>query len=452
MKKKTTYIVLFILMIILTVRCSKDTGSNPRSNATGTIITVVSGNHQTGTGGETLAEPVVLRVTDSQGTPLIDVALSVVIIEGSGDIEGSTVIDTDEDGTIRIRWTIDSGYNGMEVRIVDPMYESDPCYVFAVGENPTGLHVSRTLTSLIKLNDCLYEMTFYGDFSDIVENQNQQYINYYDSNTSQSVSHDFNCSVFSIMGDLNNCLFGRSFDNPEGWRCITMLCRFQPPDGYASLVPTRTMELGYDVGTDLTALSLTQREGLLTAPFFSPDGINEHGLVVALADIQSRNFTPDPRKHSIYKTYLIREILDHARTAYEAYEIARQYNCYDYGLNVFSTHALVADPSGQSAVLELADGEMRAIYNTESWQVATNSPLYNVSLTQARLQCSRFRHIYDRLASAQGILTWQQGMNLLEDVGYTYTQWSIMYNMTDRSLELALDFDFSEYYHFEFND
>jgi hypothetical protein len=449
MKRKTIYIVLLILTLILTNHCSKDTGSNPENNVTTVIVTVVSGNHQNGQGGETLAEPVILRVTDSQNIPMIDVALSVVIVEGSGEIEGSTVVDTDENGTVRIQWTIDSGYNGLEVRIVDTMYEGDPCYVFAVGENPTGLHVSRTLSSLRKLHDCLYEMTFYGDFSDIVENQNQQYINYY-SNTSQSISNDFNCSVFSIMGDLNNCLFGRSFDNPEGWRCITMLCRFQPPDGYASLVPTRTRELGYEAGTELTALSLADREGLLTAPFFSPDGINEHGLVVALADIQSRNFTPDPEKHSIYKTYLIREILDHARTVDEAYQIASQHNCYDYGLNVFSTHALVADPAGQSAVLELAGGEMRAIHNTETWQVATNSPLYNVSPAQARLQCPRFRYIYDQLSSAQGIMTWPQGMNILANVGYRYTQWSIMYDMTHRSLDLALDFDFSEYYHFEF--
>ena len=452
MKKKTACTVLLILAVILTIRCSKDTGSNPSSKVTAALITVVSGNLQNGQGGKTLAEPVVLRVTDSRGTPLTDVALYAVIVEGSGSIKGPTVIDTDEDGTIRIQWIIGSSYNGMEVRIVDTMVEGDPCYVFAAGENPAGLHVSRTLTSLRKLHDCLYEMTFYGDYSGIVENQNRQLISYYSSNINPSISNDFNCSVFSVMGDLNNCLFGRSFDNPEDWRCITMLCRFQPPDGYASLVPTRTKELGYEVGTDLTGLSLTQREGLLKAPFFSPDGINEHGLVVALADIPSRTFTPSPEKHSIYKTYLIREILDHAQTVDEAYEIARQHNCYDLGLNVFSTHALVADPSGQSAVLELAGGEMRAIRNTESWQVATNSPLYNVSLYGARLQCSRFRTIYDQLASAQGMLTWQQGMNILATVGWEFTQWSIVYDMTNRSLELALDFDFSEYYHFEFNE
>jgi hypothetical protein len=451
MKKRTIFTVLLIMTITLTIRCSKDTGSDPRRNATPAVISVVSGNHQNGEGGETLAEPIVLRVTDSRDESLTGVTLSLSIVEGTGHVEGSTVIDTDEEGAIRIQWVIDSGYNGLEVRITDAMYDGDPCYVFAVGELPTGLHVSRTLTSLRKLHDRLYEITFYGDFSGIVEDKNRQFINYYNSSAGQFISNAFNCSVFSIMGDLNNCLFGRSFDNPEGWRCITMLCHFQPPDGYKSLVPIRTMELGYDVGTDLTSLSLTQRQGLLAAPFFAPDGINEHGLVVALADIASRNYTPDTEKPFIYKTYLIRKILDHARNVEEAYQIARQHNCFDYGLDVFSTHALVADPSGQSAVLELADGEMQAIYNTEPWQVATNSPLYNVSLTQARLQCPRFRYLYEQLALAQGVLTWQEGMGLLENVGYIYTQWSIMYNMTDLSLELALDFDFSNYYHFEFS-
>lgn len=94
---------------------------------------------------------------------------------------------------------------------------------------------------------------------------------------------------------------------------------------------------------------------------------------------------------------------------------------FDYGLNTFSTHALVADPSGHSAVLELYNGEMQVIPNTDSWQVATNSPLYNVSLSQALEQCSRYSYIYNRLSGWNGIMTWQQGMDILLNVGYQYT-------------------------------
>ena len=439
---------LIVVCILVSGRCAHDNGQESRSVAV--LLTILSGNHQNGQDGETLAQPLVIAVTDEEGNPVDGVALQVDVVEGGGEIDGFTYIESDEDGMVRFEWTIGSSYNAVEISVAGTGYDGDPCYAFAQGENPTGLAVTRTLSSLRNIEGVLYEMTFYGDYSEIVENENRRLVNYYASQPNASVANQIHCSVFAAMNDQNSRLFGRSFDNPEGWRCITLLCRFHPPDGYASLVPTRTQELGYDLGTDLTALPVSGRTGLLEAPFYSPDGINEHGLVVALADIESRQYTPDPGKAYIYKTYLIRKILDYASTVDEAIEIARQHNCYDYGLDTFSTHALVADPSGRSVLLELADGQMQAIPNTESWHVATNSPLYNVSHSQARAQCWRYRTIDDFLSVRDGSLTMEQGMEILETVGYEYTQWSIVYDMNQRRLDLALDFDFNRFYRFEF--
>ncbi len=442
--------VMICVFLCVSLHCSKDKVNDPQKLDTTAMITVLSGMDQTGTGGQTLADPIVVRVTDSSGIPLNDILVIFSIVEGEGRIEDSASIHSGDQGNAQVEWIIGSSYNGLEIGISDLLYEADLCYVYATGENPRDLNETKTLNSVIKVEENLYEMTFYGDYSGIVNQVNQRYINYYGGQSSKPVMNDYQCSVFTTLGDPDNRLFGRSFDNPSGWRCMTVICRFNPPDGHASLVPTRTRELGYDPGVDLTALPLSERRGLLEAPFYSPDGVNEHGLVVALADIQSRYFTPDPTKQWIYKTQLIREILDHARNVDEAVDVARKYNCYDYGLNTFSTHALVAGPSGQSAVIELCDGEMRAIPNSDSWQVATNSPLYNVILSQALGQCSRYRYIYDRLSALNGFMTWQQGMEILLHVGNPYTQWSIVYDMTNPKISLALDFDFSTFYHFEF--
>ena len=51
-------------------QCTKDTSQTPRE--TEAVLTIISGDNQTGTGGDTLAAPVVIRITDASGTALQD--------------------------------------------------------------------------------------------------------------------------------------------------------------------------------------------------------------------------------------------------------------------------------------------------------------------------------------------------------------------------------------------
>lgn len=442
---------LFILFTSLTffVKCSDDNVTNSGNDTA--IIQIVSGNNQTGTAGEALAEAVVIQVVNSAGEGIGNLEVEIEIIEGEGELSNTSSFITNSNGLVEVEWIIGPDYNALQIQLNDVF---DPVYVYAETENPTGLNETRTLNSITKITDALYEITFYGDHTGIAERMNQLYVNYYSGASADLINPGFNCSVFTTHGDMGNILYGRSFDNPQSLgRCITLMCRYNSPGCYASLVPTRTRELGgdlYDPPNDLTEIPLTQRNGLLDAPFFSPDGINETGLVVALADISSRSYTPDPAKGYLYKTMLIREILDHAATVDEAADIALSHNLFDYGLNNFSTHALVADATGRSIIIELADRQIRIIENTEDFHAATNSPLFGKSISEARGQCERYRYIYDRLSYLDGDMSLTQGMNILQTVGYEFTQWSIVYDITNKALDLALDYDFTQYYHFEF--
>lgn len=445
--------ILFLIFTCIIIDCSKDTNDilDPQDNLA--TITIISGNDQTGRGGDLLADPIVVQVTNPIGKAIKNVRVIFQIIEGNGVVNESTVV-TDAKGLADVTWRIDASYNAMQVSIADMFFEAEPCFVYAEGENPTGISEARTINSLEKAGDNFYTITFYGDYSSTLESVNRR-VGGGDLAESAPLSPnpDYFCTLFSAFGNSNAYLFGRSFDNPADWRCLTILGRYNPPDGYKSLALARMRDFGYEVGTNFDSLSFNGKKRLFEASFFPPDGVNEHGLVVGLASVRELIYTPDQSKKSIFITLLVREILDHASNVDEAAEIARQYNVFHPSPRRLACHALVADPSGRSIILEMYEGEIKIIPNNESWQVLTNTPIYNSSVSSLRALCWRYKTAYDMLKAANGNIDWKQGINILEQVAFKPgTEWSAIYDMTNRKIVLAIDYDFQNLYHFEFED
>ena len=442
----------FIVMLFF-IACTKhsDVAQNPQSpQYEAASITIVSGNDQTGQGGCSLTDPVVVRITDTDDQPCEDILVYFHVVEGGGRVVGEAGVMTDSLGRAEIRWEIGSGYNGIEVRIMDGCYRASPRYVLAEGENPTGVQVTRTIASLERVDDALYTFTFYGDDGAILDAVNQNIIDW--ASQRPSATQDYFCSLFSVLGNADQVLFGRSFDNPEGWRCLTVVGRYHPPDGYGSLVLIRMRDFGFELNTNFDLVSFEDKRRLLEAGYWVPDGINAHGVVAGLAQTPPQTFVPDPGKTSIYKTRLIREILDHARDVDEAVDITMQYNVFEDNLSTLSNHVLVADASGRSVILELNNRQMRVIPNTEDWQVMTNSLVYNRSEEVRKAQCRRYEIIYNTLEAAGGVVDYDQCMSLLEQVGNIYTQWSALYDMTEKKIILAVDYNFQNLFEFSLED
>lgn len=101
-------------------------------------------------------------------------------------------------------------------------------------------------------------------------------------------------------------------------------------------------------------------------------------------------------------------------------------------------------------VLELYDGVLQVTPNQEPWQVATNSPIYNVPISQRKADCWRYPRIYDSLESAEGNINWEDGMNILERIVFypPGTQWSSLYDLIDKKIIFALDCNFETFFHF----
>lgn len=321
------------------------------------------------------------------------------------------------------------------------------------GNQVNGLDTLCTINSLVKLDENLYTITFYGDYSDIVEDVNEQFTSS-DILTKDGSSRevDYFCSLFSAFGNPQQTLFGRSFDNPAGWRCLTLLGRYNPPNGYRSLALVRMRDFGYEAGTNFDNLTLEEKIPLIEAAFHPPDGINEHGVVAGLANAPVQSYTPDPEKESIWITLLVRKILDNAGNVDEAVSIAQQYNICCPNSKSLGVHVLVADPSGKSVVLEMYDGQLQVIPNSEPWHVLTNSRAYNLSIDIQRANCWRYEYIYGQLQLKDGEFTQNDSEFILSQVGNPYTQWSAVYDMSNKGMTLFLDYDFTKPFSFSLMD
>jgi hypothetical protein len=243
-------------------------------------------------------------------------------------------------------------------------------------------------------------------------------------------------------------ILGRNFDNPDN---DVLLSRYSPPGAYASLAFTRMTDMGFAVGTNYEELSFEEMLPLLYSAYFVPDGINEYGLSAGLATVPSITYTLDPTKDTIFVTRLIREILDHAQNVQEALDIANSYNVFDTDINTLSHHVLVGTPNNESLVIEYSNGAFQAVYPESSWQVVTNIPVYNVPLEQLRNSCWRFNTLYTILEDESGILSWDEGLDALEQV-HLNCPWSAIYMMNDPGIYFIVHNNYDDVTYVDLDD
>jgi hypothetical protein len=162
-----------------------------------------------------------------------------------------------------------------------------------------------------------------------------------------------------------------------------------------------------------------EKSPLLQTPYWPFDGMNERGLVVAMAAVPDSRMPYDPGKATISSLMVIREMLDHAQDAHEALEILRQYNIDCKGGPAL--HYLIADAEGNAVLVEFFDGEMIVLPNHDG-----------------------------------GKLTSDQALGLLSDVSWDDneigTQWSVVYDMSERKVHVVMGRDYQNVHTFQLED
>jgi len=303
-----------------------------------------------------------------------------------------------------------------------------PAPLMSPTAQPDGLTADQaaTLSSLQKVDDYpLYTMRYIGAPR---TSENREV---------SETSAVFACSLFAALGAPEGRLFGRNFD----WRYSPALLLFSDrpaAGGYASVSMVDIAYLGFDDrSVDLTTLPLTERRGLLDAPSWPFDGMNEAGVAVGMAAVPSADERHDPGKPTVDSLEVMRAILDRAGSVDEAVAILGQYNIdWEGGPPL---HYLVADRSGRAALVEFYGGAIIVLPNTGPWHAATNFTRSAVA-GDAAGQCHRYETLVRRLTDAGGALNPRAALDLLQAVAQTEsaTQWSVVYGMSTGQVDVVL--------------
>ena len=312
----------------------------------------------------------------------------------------------------------------------------------ATSSIPPGLtqEQSTTLNSLQIVDEYpLYTMAYAGAYrprAGTLPNENPV--------AATASSPTWACSLFTVLLDEDNLLYGRNFD----WQFSPALLLFtDPPDGYASVSMVDIAYLGFEGATakDITSLPIEEQTRLLDAPYLPFDGMNEHGLAIGMAAVPPGNVRPDANKETIGSLGIIREMLDHARNANEAVDILQSYNI-NYGGGP-PIHYLMADATGKAALVEYFDGEMRILDNEQPWHLATNFLRSSVD-NPADGNCWRYNKIDAQLTESNGRIDVQAAMQLLADVAQGSTQWSVVYQMSSGVIKVAMGQQYQDAHQF----
>ena len=290
-------------------------------------------------------------------------------------------------------------------------------------------HQIRSLASFRMVNDHpLYVMHIYGDygFDEFLERG-------IDGGAvtrppEHELAEGWACSVFAALNKGGDLVLGRNFD----WHNRPTLLLFtDPPDGLASV---SLVDVSY-LGLTTEKPTWSDRLKLRDAPYWPFDGMNEAGLAVGMMAVPSAQPSQDPQKVTIGSLHAIRLLLDRARTVDEAIALLQTYNIAFGGPPL---HYLVADSTGQSAVVEFAEGEMVVLRNKDAWQAATNFTMSGLTEQAANSGCWRYATVTGALDQADGNTSPAEAMALLERVSQPNTMWSVVYGMTSGDISVAV--------------
>jgi hypothetical protein len=325
-------------------------------------------------------------------------------------------------GFLVVRWTTDNA----SLALIAPSAEQ-----------------ARALRSLKKLSDHpLYVMHYCGSYRAV--------------SYSTVLPHDLAgvcaCTLFAAAGDPETPVYGRNFDWP---RHPALVLIAEPPDAYASV---SMVDLSFlfpeDVAQDIHRLPAEQRIVLLEAPLWVFDGMNERGVAIGMAAVADTTMPYDDALETVGSLEIMRRVLDRAASVEEAIDLFESVNVSMSGGPCI--HYLVADATGDSALIEYWDGAMHVLRSDESWACAANYRLCLVGEADRAGLCWRYDAVHSELSRTEGSLTRIYAMALLDmahaevpNVPEAGTQWSVVYDMKSGHIELAVGHDYGKIFRFQ---
>ena len=287
------------------------------------------------------------------------------------------------------------------------------------------------------------------------------------------VKYGAGCSAFAAQeADGKGFLMGRNYDfrhftpdNKSYLPTSAILVRTAPEGGKKSISMVDGLNLGFGQGfyndgkTDLSML--------MALPYAALDGINEDGFAIGVLALNEKQTNQQTGKQRIGTTVAIRMMLDKASTVREAIEMLKNYDMDMRGNGHSNYHFFMADATGDYAIVEYtfdkdrtepkvmevftADDSLRCVTNfyvapsmtgtTDGWGSSHGK--------------DRYENLRKTLDEKKHVMKEAEAMQLLEKVSQppteeltSQTQWSALYNLTEKTLRLTILREYAKEYNF----
>ena len=267
---------------------------------------------------------------------------------------------------------------------------------------------------------------------------------------------NFGCTSFSLTDTDGDVHMGRNYDFKSDTSAMLVYCT--PKDGYKSVAVAALDNVSVNVPDE----NIKKKLASLASPFICLDGINEKGVSISVLTLDSEPVRQNTGKPVISTTLAIRLVLDRAATTEEAVELLRSYDMYSSAGRDY--HFYITDASGDGRVVEYdCESETRELVATPT-EAVTNFFIIYKEKALPNQKNGIYGHGRERYDAVMKVLEEEKG-NYTNDTVWkamksaaqspnpddvtSNTQWSVSYNNTDLTAEIAIRRNWEDIIHIE---
>lgn len=310
-------------------------------------------------------------------------------------------------------------------------------------------HELITISSIKKINDIpVYEMNYRGDyaFDQYLASGSKsygEYISFMNANLMRGIPKlyydKFKCSTFFAKTPEGDYILARNLDTEEA---IPFVLHTNSKTGFKTVGMVNLRQVNWSNRNLITKLIA------LTAPYYTLDGMNEKGIAIGSLSIPAGSKSDvNDNKINLYDYSVIRLALEKAESVEDMIALLSQYNVKMEEL--FPSQYMIADASGNCAVIGYVEGSMKVVEKKGNYQIATNMLLYH-NEEHLGYSAGRYRAFEKVLSEADGIITEEDALKLLIDNTVAgEAQWSSVYNLTDKTMSVKFHGDYENTYSYQ---